>query len=175
MSLSYGHFSLQSSAFCSKFHHKEFCWLFHLKLKWLPWYYIWTAFVIICFECVFFFLLLLFFSPHHAISVFNFSPNMLKLSCSVLLLSPTLHSPIPVAPPVPNGGSSGQAGWCNPRSEEPCSGLHRQSAQWHTQSAGTGSERANSSHRSKLSSLRLGSKSNGRDGMRTFKYHSHYF
>lgn len=128
---------------------------------------------IFCFGCIF-------FSPHHAISVFNFCPNMLKLSCSVLLLfpspsPPTLHSSIPLALPVANGGSPGQTGWCNPRSEEPCSGLHCQSAQWHTQSAGAGSEWASSGHWSKLSCLGIGSKSNSRDGMRTFKSYCCYF
>lgn len=105
--------------------------------------------------------------PHHVISVFNFCPNVLILSCRVPPLLLSLHFSIPLVLPVSNGGSSGQTGWCNPRSEEPRGGFHRQSAQWHPQSAGTGTKWANRSHRRKLPCFCAGSKSDGSDGKRT--------
>lgn len=53
-------------------------WLLQLKLKWLIWSCIWIAFFILC--CFF---------SHHTISIFNFCPNVLILSCSVLLFLPS--------------------------------------------------------------------------------------
>lgn len=120
-------------------------------------------------NCLFLTYVSVFSCQHCTITVFSFCPNELILSCPPLFLSLFLIPcfAIPLVLPVSNGGSSGQIGWCNPCFEEPCSGLHRQSAQWLAQPAGTGSEWANNSHRTKLSCLVTSSKSDCNNGMRT--------
>lgn len=87
MLLSCCHFSLQSSAFCINSTTKNLlafspqaelvALILHLNSLCSHLFRV----------CVFF------FSPHHAISFFNFSPNMLKLSCSVLLFFPLSPQP----------------------------------------------------------------------------------